>query len=509
MFAGDTSGDNQIIGLFPILRLTPPLLAVGLAIAWREVNFALILAVMTGALLVSDGVPGTAIDVFSETLVSQIADNDHASVILFTVMLGAMISVMNRSGGTTAAVQQITRFADTREKTMGMTWLSGLVVFFDDYANTMLIGGAMRPLYERMKLSRAKLAFIIDSTAAPVAGLAISTWTAFEIDQVQAGLNAIGSTGNAGSVFFATIPFRFYPLAMIAMVGLLSFSGRDFGPMRRREQQQLEHTAHEENVLPDAQQRSVWLAGLPVMVLVGIVVVFWRRIDAYQLLLTASLSAAFTAVTIATLSRALTLHEASKAFVSGIESMIPAIVVLVLAWSISGVCDAEHLDTAGYIISLVKESLRAEFLPAIAFLVSGAVAFSIGSSFTTMALLLPTFIPLAFSLFGHGAESADLLDQPAFLGTIGAVLSGAIFGDHCSPISDTTVLSSAAAGCDHLEHVVTQMPYAVVVAAVSLCCGYLPVGFGYSCWVALPLTVAATVVVLVLLGKKPAVHSST
>ena len=193
--------------------------------------------------------------------------------------------------------------------------------------------------------------------------------------------------------------------------------------------------------------------------------------------------------------------------------MIPAIVVLILAWSVSAVCRKElllpsgeslkMLDTGGYIISLVGDSVRPELLPSIAFIASGAIALAIGSSFTTMALLVPMFIPLCWGLLS-GPDAGD----PIFLSTIGAILAGAIFGDHCSPISDTTVLSSAAAGCDHLEHVATQLPYALLVAACSLIFGYLPIGFGVPWWIGLPLAGLACVSAIVFLGRSPSEKSA-
>jgi Na+/H+ antiporter NhaC len=186
--------------------------------------------------------------------------------------------------------------------------------------------------------------------------------------------------------------------------------------------------------------------------------------------------------------------------------MIPAIVVLVLAWAMACVCGPGYLDTAGYIISLVQNIVRVEFLPAIAFVVSAAIAVSIGSSFTTMALLLPMFIPLSVSLLQKSSVVPVDANAPVFLATIGAVLSGAIFGDHCSPISDTTILSSAAAGCDHLEHVATQLPYAMLIAACSLLFGYIPAGFGVPWWIALTGSSISCCGIILIFGKQTSGH---
>jgi Na+/H+ antiporter NhaC len=487
----------------PWLRLTPPVIAIGLAVVFKEVNFALLLATFCGCLLLSDFEITNSIDELCNVVVGQLTDADHGSVILFTVLLGAMISLMNQSGGTTAVVDRMAKFADTRQKGQVLTWLTGLIVFFDDYANTLLIGSSMRPLCDNLKISRAKLAFLIDTTAAPVAGLALSTWTAFEIGEVKKSLQTAQIEAEAAEVFFATIPFRIYPLLAIVTVATIAICGRDFGPMLKAERLALKNGSG----LPTERTRStgtsVWFAILPVAILVAIVIVgFLQDVDAYRLLLYAALGASTVAVILPCASRQMTMTECSASWVAGIGSMIPAIIVLILAWSIADVCGLEKLNTSGYIISQVGDSISPAFLPTVAFLTAGAIAVSIGSSFTTMSLLLPLFIPLAWSLLGSATSPASA-DDPIFLATVGAILAGAIFGDHCSPISDTTVLSSAAAGCDHLQHVATQLPYALLIAVCSILLGYLPIGFGVPWWLCLPISSMACIGVVLFLGQRP------
>ena len=481
------------------LRLLPPVLAIGLAIFFSDVTVSLVLAIFGGCLLfypVNEFY--LAVPAFCEMMVWQVANHDHASVLLFTVLLGAMITLMNDSGGTRSAIDCLARFAQTRRRGMVLTWLMGLLVFFDDYANTMLIGGAMRPLSDRLNFSRAKLAFLIDSTAAPMAGLAISTWTAFEIDQVAAGFSAAGIEANAASFFWSTIPFRIYPILMIAVVAAVAFSGRDFGAMLRTERQQTSYETPSQELKPTG---SVWLAVLPVLCLVTITIVgFIQGVDAYQLLLIASFTSSSLAFVLAWTSKQLSLKDCTSSWTAGISSMIPATVILVLAWGVSAVCHTGQLDTAGYIIGVISSSIRPELLPTIAFVTAGTIAVAIGSSFTTMALLVPVLLPLAWNLLGGHAET---LNNPVFAATIGAILAGAIFGDHCSPISDTTVLSSAAAGCEHLQHVGTQLPYALLTAVASVLLGYLPIGFGIPWWICLPVAISACVGGILLLGKSP------
>ena len=464
-------------------RLLPPVLAIVLAIVFRDVIVSLVLATLAGCLVflpVFQWPKGIA-DLCS-TVVRQIADSDHASVLLFTALLGSMVRLMQDSGGTQAVISRLTQFARTRRRGMVLTWIMGLFVFFDDYANMLLIGGAMRPLTDRLNISRAKLDFLLDSTAAPIAGLAVSTWTAFEIQQTAAGLDAAGIATDPGAFFWSTIPYRIYPLLLIPVAGLIAFSGRDFGPMLQSETASANPSAAS---VPVAGGSSVWLAVVPVFSLILITITgFLRQADAYEILLIASFVASTAAYALAWLTSRLTLEECSRSWLDGLASMTTPMAILVLAWSVSSLCGGDRLDTAGYIMDLLGTALQPQLLPAAAFLSAGAISFAIGSSFATMAIMIPMIIPLAWNLLG-GAGAASTAD-PVFAGTAGALLAGAIFGDHCSPISDTTILSSAAAGCDHLEHVATQLPYALLTAVGSLLLGYLPIGFGVPWWVCLP-----------------------
>lgn len=504
----------KVSQLFAWLRLLPPVIAIVLALVIRDVNISLLLATFSGCLLYFGGTdPVGAFDMLCGTLVRQVASSDHASVILFTVFLGAMIGLMNDSRGTQRVVNGLAHFARTRRGGQLLTWVMGLVVFFDDYANTLLIGGAMRPLSDRLKISREKLAFLIDSTAAPIAGIAIvSTWVAFEIDQIEAGLLAgsvlveESASRAAATLFYESIPYRFYPLVMLAMVAVIGLTGRDFGPMYRAEHR----TTNGRAVTPDpatSDSGSIWFAILPVLTLVGLVVAgFIADMDSYRLLLIASLVASIVAFVLPAVTGALSFEECSRSWTAGVGSMIPAVIVLVLAWAVSDVCRPERLDTAGLIISWVGDAISPALLPSLTFVVSGVIAFSIGSSFTTMALLTPLFIPLCWTILS--ADGNASLEDPILIATVGAILAGAIFGDHCSPISDTTVLSSAAADCDHLAHVTTQIPYALTAAGCSLLCCCLPVGLGLPWWAALPLGIAAAAAVVLLLGRDPVTETA-
>ncbi|MCA9057974.1 MAG: hypothetical protein KDA85_05725, partial [Planctomycetaceae bacterium] len=429
-------------------RILPPLLAIVLAVWLREVNIALLLATFSGALIYSGfhDLFG-AINILCDVLVRQIADSDHASIILFTVLLGATIGLMNDSGGTQAVVNRIAKFAGTRRRGQILTWLMGMVVFFDDYANTMLIGGAMRPLSDRLRISREKLAFLIDSTAAPIAGVAlVSTWVGFEIDQIKTGLLNAGMelSGQAAdqaaqNVFLWSIPFRAYPLLMIAFVGAIATSGRDFGSMLRAECRAAGSTVNDDTEAV-CVTGSPWFAILPVLTLIATVVTcYLNDVDAYRMLLLAALSAALVAFVLPVIGRTMAFEQVGTSLTRGVISMVPAIIVLVLAWAVSDVCRPDKLDTAGFVISMVGDAVSPILLPATAFLVASVISISIGSSFTTMALLTPVFIPLCWSALSGNNSVDPTLAHPIFLGTVGAILGGSIFGDHCSPISDTTI----------------------------------------------------------------------
>jgi Na+/H+ antiporter NhaC len=539
---GETLAAKRVRRIPGWLSLLPPVVAVVLSVLLRDVLISLFVAVYAGAVLLWEN-PFEAFVRSADTLIlGEIApsseggaDLGHATILLFTFFLGAMVAVMSRSGGTAAMLGHADRFATTRERGQVLTCLLGFLIFFDDYEKSLLIGGSMRPLTERLKISRAKLAYLIDATSAPVAGLAIvSTWVGVEIGYISEGFRPLGVETDGYTLFLQTLPYRFYPVYLLAFTLMIAWTGRDFGSMRRAEARQhnldqaspIEGTAQAlESVRP-----SLINAVIPLLVLLGglLVGMGWNGISAIEahnrlvadaseriqptiwaildksepveILFLSSFAAAVSAVVTAIITRQLRFAEATEAWMEGMKSMLPASVVLVLAWAIARVCDPEHLDTAGYIVHATSGILSAQWLPAIAFVIASAVAFATGSSWSTMGLLMPLFIAVGWSILPEGTAP----DATPMLGTMGAILAGAIFGDHCSPISDTTILSSAASECDHIEHVTTQMPYALSVAAISLLFGYIPTGFGVSPFISIPLGLAACYGVVRFCGRRPA-----
>ena len=519
---GQTVRKNVLL-VWKWFSLLPPLVAIVLAIWLKDVIVALLAGVFAGAVVLAGGNPFLAflrmIDTYLlQQLVPPDAGTDHIRAVMFTLMLGGMIGVMSASGGTRALVDRLTRYATTREHGQVLTWLLGLVVFFDDYANTLLVGSTMRSVSDRLRISREKLAFLVDSTSAPVAGLAVvSTWVGFELGQIGPALDQLGIQADAYSVFLATIPYRFYPMLLLIFVGAVAWSGRDFGSMRECEARialdphpsevPAMHVDEDENSQPGPY--AIVNAILPLSVLLGVLgagityelSIHPKNPDAYNVLLYSAFSALLSAGISAVVLKSLSLSGTVAAGIKGLQSMLLAVVILVLAWSIAGLCNDQHLNTAGFIIDGLHGNLSARWMPATAFVVSAAVSFATGSSFATMGLLMPLCISLTYYLMP--GETAGIASHPFMLGTIGAVLAGSIFGDHCSPISDTTVLSSAAAGCDHLSHVATQMPYAMTVGLVSLGVGYLPIGWGVSPYISLPVAAVLLLGILKTLGRRP------
>ncbi|WP_417380442.1 Na+/H+ antiporter NhaC family protein [Gimesia sp.] len=532
------------------LSLLPPVIAVILAIWFRNIILALLVSIWVGAVILAHGnlflgfVHTLDTFVIHEIVEPGSSSYSHMMIILFTMFLGAMVGVMSAGGGTAALVNRLSRYATKREHSQLMTWFLGLIVFFDDYANSLLVGTSMRPFTDRMKVSREKLAFLVDSTAAPVSGIAIiSTWVGVEIGYIADTYSSLGISEDYYTTFLYSLPYRFYPLHLLAFVWLVAYLGNDYGPMLKAETRAI---AFNQLVRPGrfniveaelgaengdlARRQLLRNALIPLSVLLGLAMIglWWTgtiEIDRLNLerlqqgkplleksmskilehaspnrvLLISSFLASISAVASCSFSKSLSLNECVEAWSAGAKSMFLAILILVLAWSVATVCDENHLNTAGVLVELLSGSLSPNWMPTITFLLAAAVSFATGSSWSTMGLLMPLSISLTYSLLVPLNEADP--NHHLMLGTIGGVLAGAIFGDHCSPISDTTVLSSAASGSDHLDHVLTQMPYALTVGTVSILFGYIPVGFGIQPYILLPVGLIVLFLILQFYGK--------
>ncbi|MEO0651154.1 MAG: Na+/H+ antiporter NhaC family protein [Planctomycetota bacterium] len=530
----------------------PPVLAIVLAIATRKPLLALLIGVLSGSILVRmrDAGSGNAlsasgseflgglVDVPTVYLWDRLVSSNDLYIVLFVILMLAMVGNLVRNGGIRGLMNSVQVLAKSARTTQIATWLMGLAVFFDDYANTVLVGSTMRTLTDRFRVAREKLAYLVDSTAAPVAGLSVfSTWIAFEVSTFAAQLPAAGLLSTDGySVFLQTLPYRFYCLLTLVMVGLIAFSGRDFGPMRRAEErarrtgqvlregaQPMVSKAATELEMAEGVRPAAWRAVVPLLAFIGttLLVIAWyggafaeRGPDAPALLsipgitgvlyegsgnkpLMIGSAVGFGLAALATVAAGLGVGEVLRSAWNTLRSMGVALAILYMAWMIGDVCAA--LGTQAFLTATIENALQPALLPVVLLLLAGFTAFATGSSWSTMGILLPLVVGLSYRL---GAE-LEIGSLGLMLLCIGAVLEGAIFGDHCSPISDTTVLSSIASASDHIDHVRTQAPYALTVMGVSIAFGYLPCAYlGLSPYIGLGLAVLALVAIVFLIGRR-------
>jgi Na+/H+ antiporter NhaC len=510
--------------------LLPPVVAILLAIATRRVILPLAIGVLIGAALLASQEPATAWTqtpvIFAHSLYASVADKAHQQVVWFTLLMGAMVGVMELGGAMRSLIAVLSHRIHSRRGAQTMIATSGLVIFFDDYANSLLVGGTMRSTADRFAISREKLAYLVDSTAAPVAGLSlISTWAVTEINYIADGLTKAGIDDPAAALtmFIQSIPYRFYPWFALGTVFAVAWTGRDLGAMHRAESETVSN--------PQAGPKShnlneppwLWTAAvIPIVACVVAVVVtlivtgrsaiaesaadssggllFAIEVlgngDAYLALIVGSAIGLLLTVVGHRVVGSRSLSDQFRYAAQGAWQMMPAILILWFAWALSAMTDDGQLNTGSYLANVLTDRISPETLPTIVFLIAGAVAFSTGTSWGTMAILTPLAIDLAFRLVGDPDPSG-----PIVLATCGSVLAGAIFGDHCSPISDTTVLSSRASGCDHVAHVRTQMPYALIAGGVSMLLGTLPASWGVSPWFSLPAGLVCLALIIRWFGR--------
>jgi len=513
-----------------IITLLPPLLAIALALIFRQVVIALFCGIWLGATFLHGLNPARGLLRTLDTyLVEAVGDSSHAAIILFTLTLGGMVGILARSGGIEGIVRALSRYARTARSAQISTWGMGLLIFFDDYANTLLVGNTMRSVTDRLKVSREKLSFIVDATAAPVTSIAfISTWIGYELGLIADAFQAVGIEKNVYLVFVSTIPYRFYSILMLAFVFLVAWTGRDFGAMLKAERRaRVTGEVQGKGAVPlsqvdlagmagDDQVRCAWWTGiLPILTVVLVTVVglyvngrnallgdagtpegfrlheVIGAADSFAVLMWASFAGVLMAAGLALGRRVLTLSEVVDAWVVGVRAMIVGMIILVCAWGIGRVC--VDIKTGEWVFQATRDVLSPHLLPVLCFLLAGGVAFATGTSWGSMAILMPLVVPLAFRLSSEPGVQ---------LGTIAAVLAGSTFGDHCSPISDTTVMSSMASAADHIDHVRTQAPYALAVAAVACALGYLPAGFGVPAAVLLPVGFIVLIAALRVFGRR-------
>jgi Na+/H+ antiporter NhaC len=527
------------------LSILPPLIAIIMALVIREVYSALFMGILVGTFIIFyyqgqhffEAFFNGFFAVIDTYIIDSMQDKSHLSIIIFSMMIGGMVGVITKNGGMKGVVNYLSRYANNARSGQLVTWLLGLLIFFDDYANTLVVGNTMRPVTDRLKISREKLAYIVDSTAAPVASIAfVTTWIGAELSYIQDGIKNLGLPETPYDVFLSSLQYSFYPILAIFFMFFLIWKRRDFGPMYKVEslaRKSANPSGAGNNSVPGFDRESEpeegvqtrWYnAFIPVMVVVlgtiaGLVITglqavewnneagFWGNLskvignsNSFDALLWSSLAGVVTAILLSIAQKILTLRKSIDALVQGYKTMLTAVLILVLAWSIAMI--TEHLHTAEFISgSLVRLELSPYLVPALTFLLAALVSFSTGSSWGTMAILYPLILPASWFISQDAGLDYDT-SIAIFHNVVSSVLAGSVLGDHCSPISDTTILSSLASSCNHISHVRTQMPYALTVGATGIFFGTIPAAYGVPTLLLIPLNIGIIVLIIHFIGKK-------
>lgn len=565
-----------------IWSILPPLVAIALAFATKNVLISLLVGIFSAAYLLSlkSNSPITALfdsfSIASQQMLNVTAKPGNAGILLQCGAIGGLVALLAASGGLRAIAEKFVKLARGPASAQIVTWVLGLFIFFDDYANVQIRGPIVRPITDRNRVSREKLSFILDATAAPIAGIAlISTWIGTELSYISSGLIDAGLADSIQpyNLFVSSIPYRFYNLLMLVFIFLSAVMLRDFGSMYKAEvlarkgylrdmnlnlvtveeamsgasdglksgdpldgtnekaaQEGVMQGAGGSNETSKAEKRASWGEALFALVPLATLIVaafgfFYasgrtailasndeatiagiqhfnadsiRSIlgaaDAAVSIFRAALLAGIVAFIMAVCAKRTTASEAVNAWMGGVKSLSFTFVILILAWTLSTCINKDNLGTAKFLVSALSNDTPAFLLPSLIFVFAAIVSFSTGTSYGTMAIITPLAIPFANALCPG--------DYTYLVASTSAVLTGAIFGDHSSPISDTTILSATSARCGMLEHVGTQIPYALYVGAIAIVFGFLPVGFGISVWIVLPISVVAILALLLLKGKK-------
>lgn len=527
------------------LSILPPLIAILMALLTKEVFSSLFVGLLIGTSVIYKysgvsffvAVFKGAFAIIDTYLMQALLSHEHLSIIIFSMLIGGMVTLISLNGGMKGIVNILSKYARNRRSGQFITYIMGLLIFFDDYANTLVVGNTMRPVTDKLKISREKLAYLVDSTSAPIAAIAfITTWIGAELSYIQQGIAEVGLEASAYSVFLQSLKYAFYPLLTLVFVPLLIWQKRDFGPMLKAEKQAImsslestEKRGRSPQIMKELEVAEGvnprWFnAVIPVAIVVfgtitGLIYTGWDTqiwgsstlsftaklsktigdADVFNALIWSSLAGVFAALLLTTAQRILNLKESIDGLINGFKTMFHAILILSLAWSLALL--TEHLHTAQFITGLLTSiNISPQFLPALTFVFSAAIAFSTGSSWGTMAIIYPLILPAIWKIgLESGLDTESIL--PLFYNGVSAVLAGAVLGDHCSPISDTTILSSLACSCHHIHHVRTQMPYALMVGIVSLMVGTLPSAFNFPIIGSYVIAVGVLFAVIRLKGK--------
>ncbi len=549
------------------LSVLPPLVAIILALLFKEVMVSLFMGIFAGAFIAG----GLRIDSFyylmlsvfevvQKYVVGALADSSHMSIIVFSLLIGGMVAIISRNGGMAGVVHRLSKYARSPRSTQFITWLLGVAIFFDDYANTLIVGNTMRPVTDKFKISREKLAYIVDSTAAPVSAVAfITTWIGAElsyIDDATGALANFDTSVTSYSLFISSLKYSFYPILTLLFILVLVYTKKDFGPMLKAERRarstgRVSASSKGVDDEPDMEDLTP-VEGAPLKARNAIIPVFmvifvtmfglidtgisnsyselidkgiavssetwsgvWSQIhlisgtenpsfllkmgkligmaDSYAALLWASFAGVVTAILLTVGGKIMNLFNTMHTMTTGFKTMMPAIIILTLAWALA--ITTQELYTADYITSILQDSISPYAMPVLIFVLAAFIAFSTGSSWSTMAILFPIAIPTTWAICQAQGVDPDL-SMEILLNVIAVVLAASVVGDHCSPISDTTILSSLASDCNHIDHVRTQLPYALTVGTISLIAGGVSTLLGGGWMVSIILIIVSMAILI-------------
>lgn len=472
-----------------IISILPVILTLLISVWTRNVILGLFIGVFTGVLILQGLNPFTGMSTLIEKyVIKQVTIPSHTGILVLMILIGGVVGLMERSGGAIAFASMVIKYITSKVKAQLAAWTSGSLLFFTDSGTPLIVGPLFRPIVDGIKISRVKLAWIIDSTASPVAVLIpFIGWGLYSQGLIAQEYSELGLTENAFAVYVKAVPFQFYSLMAVMMVPMVALLKADFGPMKTAEdncamgilledENTKESESLDEEVIKKAKPILVWLPLLiMLLVMFGLLVPMGFPFDMSNIPGNAFRSALSTAYIFAAIALIIlmakygikTLAEGFSLYLKSMSAIVGILIILILAWSLGAI--GKDLGAANYIVALADGAFSPAFIPLVAFLVGAIISFSTGSSWGTYAILMPLIIPMAHQF-----------DAPMYV-CIGAVLSGGLFGDHCSPISDTTILSATGAGCSQIDHVKTQLPYALFNGT---CCvvAFIFAGFTGSIW---------------------------
>jgi len=498
---------------FGFLSLLPPLIAIVLALITHEVISSLFIGIFVGATILAGWNPLLGIlNVFRDFIVPSIASSWNAAILVQCALFGILIVFLQNNGGTAALADLVAKKMNTKKSMQIFAWLFGIIIFFSDYFNALTVGSTFRPIADKMRVSREKLAYITDSTSSAVCLLVpFSAWITYTMGLIGGSFEGLGITESPYLMFLKTIPFNSYCIMVVAMVAIVAWTGWDFGPMAKAE----ERVAKGQLLRPGAnplssreitepkykvEKKYVSSFIIPLFVLLVSIIplLLWNgnyggevgfvqamgQANGALCLVWAVLLACLAAIIMGLLQKTFTFTQTMELVLDGVKGMGITYVILIFAWSIGGV--TKQMGTSNYIVEILSGTIPGFILPALVFITGAIISFSTGTAYGTFAILIPLAIPLGYAM--------NLPLTPI----IAAALSGGVFGDHCSPISDTTVLSSTGASCDHIDHVNTQLPYALTAAFAAIF-GYIMSGLFNSIILSLIVSFAVLFITMYVL----------